>query len=71
VLVPLDGSDKDQRVVPAAAAFADLADGDIHVIRVLDIARESLTRAMSSTRMTWMSPWASSALCSAACTSAL
>jgi nucleotide-binding universal stress UspA family protein len=43
VLVPLDGSDKDQRVVPAAAAFADLADGDIHVIRVLDIARESLT----------------------------
>jgi nucleotide-binding universal stress UspA family protein len=43
VLVPVDGSDKDRRVIPAAAALADLADGDLHVIRVLDIARESLT----------------------------
>lgn len=43
VLVPVDGSDKDQRVVPAAAAFADLADADLHVIRVLDVEREHLT----------------------------
>jgi nucleotide-binding universal stress UspA family protein len=43
VLVPVDGSEKDRRVIPAAAALADLADGDLHVIRVLDIARETLT----------------------------
>jgi nucleotide-binding universal stress UspA family protein len=41
--VPVDGSDKDRRVIPAAAALADLADGDLHVLRVLDIARENLT----------------------------
>ena len=43
VLVPVDGSDKDRRVIPAAAALADLADADLHVIRVLDVEREHLT----------------------------
>ena len=43
MLVPVDGSDKDQRVIPAAAALADLADADLHVVRVLDVARETLT----------------------------
>jgi nucleotide-binding universal stress UspA family protein len=36
VLVPLDGSDKDQRALPAAAAIADLTDGALHLIRVLE-----------------------------------
>jgi nucleotide-binding universal stress UspA family protein len=43
VLVPVDGSEKDRRVIPAAAALAELADGDLHVIRVLDVAPESLS----------------------------
>lgn len=43
VLVPLDGSDKDERVLPTAAALADLAGGDLHLIRVLDISIESLS----------------------------
>jgi nucleotide-binding universal stress UspA family protein len=43
VLVPLDGSDKDERVIPAAAAIADLAGGEIHLIRVLDTPVESLS----------------------------
>jgi nucleotide-binding universal stress UspA family protein len=42
VLVPLDGSDKDDRALPAAAAVADLAGGDLHLIRVLDTPPESL-----------------------------
>jgi nucleotide-binding universal stress UspA family protein len=36
VLVPLDGSDKDERALPAAAALADLTDGALHLIRVLE-----------------------------------
>jgi nucleotide-binding universal stress UspA family protein len=36
VLVPLDGSDKDARALPAAAALADLTDGALHLIRVLE-----------------------------------
>jgi len=36
VLVPLDGSEKDERVLPAAAALADLTDGALHLIRVLE-----------------------------------
>jgi nucleotide-binding universal stress UspA family protein len=36
VLVPLDGSEKDERAIPAAAALADLTDGALHLIRVLE-----------------------------------
>jgi nucleotide-binding universal stress UspA family protein len=43
VLVPLDGSDKDERAIPAAAAFADLAGGDLRLIRVLDTPVDSLS----------------------------
>jgi nucleotide-binding universal stress UspA family protein len=43
VLVPLDGSDKDQHAISAAAAFADLADGDLRLVRVLDTPIESLS----------------------------
>jgi nucleotide-binding universal stress UspA family protein len=43
VLVPLDGSDKDERAIPAAAAFADLVGGDLRLIRVLDTPVESLS----------------------------
>jgi nucleotide-binding universal stress UspA family protein len=42
VLVPLDGSEKDERAIPAAAAFADLAGGDLRLIRVLDTPIDSL-----------------------------
>lgn len=42
VLVPLDGSDKDERAIPAAAAFADLGGGDLRLIRVLDTPIERL-----------------------------
>lgn len=46
VLVPLDGSDKDERAIPAAAAFADLAGSDLRLISVFDTPVESLsTRA--------------------------
>ncbi len=43
VLVPLDGSEKDERAIPAAAAFADLAGGDLRLIRVLDTPIDSLS----------------------------
>jgi nucleotide-binding universal stress UspA family protein len=43
VLVPLDGSDKDERAIPAAAAFADLAGGDLRLIRVLDTPVDGLS----------------------------
>jgi nucleotide-binding universal stress UspA family protein len=43
VLVPLDGSDKDERALPAAVALADLAGGDLHLIRVLDTPIDSLS----------------------------
>jgi nucleotide-binding universal stress UspA family protein len=43
ILVPLDGSDKDERAIPAAAAFADLAGGDLRLIRVLDTPIDSLS----------------------------
>jgi len=36
VLVPLDGSEKDGRALPIAVAFAELAHGALHLIRVLD-----------------------------------
>jgi nucleotide-binding universal stress UspA family protein len=52
VLVPLDGSEKDERVIPAAEAFADLAGADLRLIRVLDTPIESLSpraRAMGVT----------------------
>jgi nucleotide-binding universal stress UspA family protein len=35
VLVALDGSEKDQRATPAAAALAELVNSDLHLIRVL------------------------------------
>ena len=48
LLVPLDGSEKDERVLPAAAALAELAGGDLHLIHVLDTPIESLSqRAMT------------------------
>jgi nucleotide-binding universal stress UspA family protein len=43
VLVPLDGSDKDDRALPAAAALADLAGGNLHLIRVLDVPVDRLS----------------------------
>ena len=43
VLVPLDGSEKDQRAIPAATAFADLVGGDLRLIRVLDMPMDSLS----------------------------
>jgi len=43
VLVPLDGSDKDERALPAAAAVADLAGGELHLIRVLDTPIDGLS----------------------------
>ena len=43
ILVPLDGSEKDERAIPAAAAFADLAGGDLRLIRVLDTPVDSLS----------------------------
>jgi nucleotide-binding universal stress UspA family protein len=42
VLVPLDGSDKDERALPAAAALADLTDGALHLIRVLEPPDDTL-----------------------------
>ena len=43
VLVPLDGSEKDERALPAAAALADLAGGTLHLIRVLDVPVDRLS----------------------------
>jgi len=43
VLLPLDGSDKDERAIPVAAALADIAGGDLHIIRVLDTPIDSLS----------------------------
>src|SRR5215217_1023137 len=43
VLVPLDGSEKDERAIPAAAAFADLVGGDLRLIRVLDMPMDGLS----------------------------
>ena len=37
ILVPLDGSDKDDRALAIAAAFARLADGTLHLIRVCEV----------------------------------
>jgi nucleotide-binding universal stress UspA family protein len=43
VLVPLDGSDKDARALPVAAAIAELADASVRVVRVFDTPIESLS----------------------------
>jgi nucleotide-binding universal stress UspA family protein len=43
VLVPLDGTDKDERAFPAAAALADLTGGDLHLIRVFDTPVDNLS----------------------------
>jgi nucleotide-binding universal stress UspA family protein len=42
VLVPLDGSDKDERAIPAAAALAKLTGGALHLIRVLEPPDDTL-----------------------------
>lgn len=41
VLVPLDGSEKDGRALPIAVAFAELAHGALHLVRVLDASPAS------------------------------
>jgi nucleotide-binding universal stress UspA family protein len=38
VLVPLDGSDKDERALSIATALAHLVDGAVHLVRVVDVA---------------------------------
>jgi nucleotide-binding universal stress UspA family protein len=43
VLVPLDGTEKDERALPAAAALADLTGGDLHLIRVFDTPTDNLS----------------------------
>ena len=43
VLVPLDGSEKDERAFPAAAAVADLTGGDLRLIRVFDTPTDNLS----------------------------
>jgi nucleotide-binding universal stress UspA family protein len=43
VLVPLDGSEKDERAIPAAAAIADQVEADIRLIRVLDLPIDGLS----------------------------
>jgi nucleotide-binding universal stress UspA family protein len=43
LLVPLDGSAKDERALPAAEALADLAGASLHLIRVLDLPLETLS----------------------------
>lgn len=51
VLLPLDGSEKDQRAAQVAEAFAGLVHGDIHIVRITEarasaeVARELLHRA--------------------------
>jgi nucleotide-binding universal stress UspA family protein len=41
VLVALDGSDKDERAFPVAVRLAHLADGAVHLLRVLDSSVEN------------------------------
>ena len=43
ILVPLDGSFKDVRAIPVAAAFADLAHTDLRLVRVFDTPVEHLS----------------------------
>jgi nucleotide-binding universal stress UspA family protein len=43
ILVPLDGSFKDERAIPAATSFADLARADLRLIRVFDTPVDSLS----------------------------
>jgi len=43
VLLALDGSDKDARAIPVAAAFAELAKAGVRVVRVFDTPVESLS----------------------------
>ena len=43
VLVPLDGSEKDDRALEAAAAVSELAGGNIRLLRVLDTPVESIS----------------------------
>jgi nucleotide-binding universal stress UspA family protein len=47
VLVPLDGSEKDQTTIPAAEAVAELAGADLHLIRVFDTPVAPLTAGAS------------------------
>ena len=41
ILVPLDGSTKDERAAPVALRFAHLAGAALHVVRVIDSAGDS------------------------------
>lgn len=43
VLLTLDGSDKDDRAIPVAAAIAELANAGVRVVRVFDTPIESLS----------------------------
>jgi nucleotide-binding universal stress UspA family protein len=42
VIVALDGSDKEPRALPVAVALADLAEGGIHLVRVIRAASERM-----------------------------
>ena len=42
VIVALDGSDKELRALPVAVALSDLADGGIHLVRVIRAASERM-----------------------------
>jgi nucleotide-binding universal stress UspA family protein len=44
VLLPLDGSEKDQWALTVGAAFADLAQADIHIVRVVELNRSQPQR---------------------------
>jgi nucleotide-binding universal stress UspA family protein len=48
VLVPLDGSDKDNRALTAARVMAELTGSDLRLIRVLDPPAASLTPRMQT-----------------------
>lgn len=41
VLLPLDGSDRDRRAIPVAAAIAELASAGVRIVRVLENPAES------------------------------
>jgi nucleotide-binding universal stress UspA family protein len=44
ILVPVDGSDKDERSFPIAVNFAYLADADLHLVRVISPATDVASR---------------------------
>lgn len=50
VLVPLDGSDKDERAFPIAVNFAYLADAELHLVRVVGAAAAGASAGESGPR---------------------